>query len=258
MTLMAGQHGDIFPHSQAMGIIIRSRILWPLGMVRPMIDMVLARIDGRLAELGMAPEAASKAAGLSRSTIRKMHEQAASGFRASVRLSTIEALAPILRVTPEWLAFGVNAPQTEGLVIAPIKARLQAGIWTEHPHDAIDGRGPVFVPADMAPRGAKVYAAEVVGSSMNRVYPEGTIVVLEARFDDASSLIAGRRYHVERRRPDGSVESTIKTVKRRPDDSIWLVPESDDPAFQAAISLPSSDGEQISFVGRVLLAIVPG
>ena len=226
--------------------------------IRTMTESIIERIERRLAEMSMKAEAASKAAGLSRDAIRGIRRGMEDGRQRGVSTHTLERLAPILKVSPEWLAFGVETTRSAGLVAAPMQTRLQAGVWSDHPQSAVDGRDPVYVPSHIVPRGATIYAAEVVGNSMNRVYPAGTCVILEKRFDDPATLIPGRRYHVERQRADGSVEGTLKLVRRRADGSIWLVPESDDPEFQASIPLTGSPGEHISFVGRVLCAIVPG
>lgn len=223
-----------------------------------MTDTIITRIEQRLADLGLTAESASKAAGLSRDAIRGIRRGLDDGKQRGVSTYTLERLAPILKVAPEWLAFGAETTRAAGLVAAPVQTRLQAGLWSDHPAAAIEGRDPVYVPAELVPRGATIYAAEVVGNSMNRVYPAGTWVVLERRFDEPATLMPGRRYHVERQRPDGSVESTLKLVRRRADGSIWLVPESDDPEFQAAMPLAGVAGEHVSFVGRVLCALVPG
>lgn len=226
-------------------------------MVPAMLDKIIFRIEQRLQALDLAPEGACKLAGLSRSTIRKMREQRAKGGQTSVRVSTLTALAPVLKVTPEWLAFGIDSTAAAGLVAAPITTRLQAGVWTEH-RDAVTSGEVAYAPAGLVSRGAVVYAAEVVGQSMNRVYPEGTVAIIERRYDDLRTLEPNRRYHVERIRADGAVESTLKRVIRRADGSTWLVPESDDPEFQSAIPLREGAGEAINIAGRVVCAIVPG
>jgi SOS-response transcriptional repressor LexA len=257
MEFMATHYEDIYPHRQAKRISVPSAVRPTCGKVARMLDAILERIDIRLAALRLTPERASKLAGLSRDAIRKMHSQRDDGMRSSIRVSTLTALAPILGVTPEWLTYGVESTAAAGLAGAPLNARLQAGVWTEH-REALKSDATIYVPADLVPRGASIYAAEISGESMNRIFPNGTVVVLERRFDDLVSLVPNRRYHVERIRADGAVESTLKTVRRRADGSVWLVPESDDPEFQTAIPLKGAPGETINIAGRVICAVVPG
>lgn len=260
MTFMVDDHVDKNPRRQD----ARTKILYTPtyhgGTVRHMIDDVVKRIEERIAALGSNPEAVSKAAKLSRDTVTKIKSKFGDGLQQGIKLSTIEALAPALGVTPEWLAFGVEAPPAEDAVAtARIENRLQAGVWAPAIETAFPDGEVVAIPRRFVPRGAQIYAAEVVGSSMNRIYPEGSIVVLERRIGDRrSDLAQGGRYHVERIKPDGSVEHTLKTMRRSADGSIWLVPESDDPAFQAPLPFRDAAGEHVAVAGRVLVALVPG
>lgn len=174
----------------------------------------------------------------------------------------LSRLAALIGTTTEWI-LGDDDPgkpgpmiTPPGMVRVPFRARLQAGVWSEHADDEVTGLDDLLLPERMVPRGIEAYAAELVGESMNRLYPSGSIILLERRFDRRDDLIPGRRYHVERQKPDGAVESTLKTVTRRNDGSIWLVPESDDPAFQAPIRLDQTVADGTSFVGRVFGAVV--
>ncbi|KPL55548.1 S24 family peptidase [Prosthecomicrobium hirschii] len=174
----------------------------------------------------------------------------------------LSRLGSLIGKTTEWILGDDDAEAPAmaalplGMVRVPFRARLQAGVWAEHAADEVTGLDDLLLPERMVPRGIEAYAAELVGESMNRLYPSGSIILLERRFDRREDLIPGRRYHVERQKADGAIESTLKTVLRRADGSIWLVPESDDPAFQAPIRLENSIADGVSFVGRVFAAVI--
>lgn len=199
---------------------------------------------------------AAAATGINQKTIQS-HE---SGHRSKRGLSTEYSpdYARGYRVSETWLVTGAGEPlgpkSAQGIRVQ-VKGVLQAGIWTESfewpPIDQYD----VWVSGRPDLAREVLYAAEVRGSSMNKVYPDGTIVVLRRGIDGPSDLVTGKRYHVERQMPDGLVENTIKTVKRGGDGRIWLVPESDDPEFQASVEVTGNNGVHISFVGRVVIAI---
>ena len=138
-----------------------------------------------------------------------------------------------------------------------VKAAVQAGLWSESsewpdPDDWYE----VAVPRDPAFDGVQLFAAEVRGPSMNRRYAEGSIVVCTAPWEDNESPMPGRRYIVERRRLDGSIETTIKLLHRDPDGGMWLLAESDDPRFQRPIPLEGeTEDEEVRVIGRVRYSV---
>ena len=199
MPLMAAHDVDKRPRRQGAWTKFPYTAYADVGSVHRMIDDVVKRIEQRMVALRSNPEAVSKAAKLSRDTVTKLRSKHSKGEQQSIKLSTIEALASALKVRPEWLAFGVEAPPHENEVAsAPIENRLQAGVWTPAIDTDFSGDESIAIPRRFVPRGAHIYAAEVVGSSMNRIYPEGSIVVLERRIGDRrSDLVQGGRYHVD-------------------------------------------------------------
>ncbi|SON55506.1 transcriptional regulator, y4mF family [Hartmannibacter diazotrophicus] len=171
--------------------------------------------------------------------------------KTAIKLDRLMALAEILKCQPADLL----APPSN-MIRVRAQGYLQAGIWTQAFEMPNEDQFDVFIADRPELRGLALYAGVIRGESMNQVYPPGTVVVLAPRQDGPSDLIAGRRYHIEYQRADGSCENTIKSVRVRADGSVWLVPESNDPAFQAPIpALPNQD-EQIHFRGRVVAAII--
>ncbi|WP_084798520.1 XRE family transcriptional regulator [Pleomorphomonas koreensis] len=165
-------------------------------------------------------------------------------------------IAQRLRVSYGWLAFAkgpesFNAPA--GSTAVNVEGVVQAGAWTKTFIWPDSEQYEVFVPDHLVKSAYPTYAAEVRGESMNKAFPHGSIVILERCLDHISDLSENARYHVEISGPDGTVESTLKTVKRSSSGKLWLIPETDDPSFEAV----SIDGiaQQISFTGKVICSI---
>lgn len=134
-----------------------------------------------------------------------------------------------------------------------VAAHVQAGYWAETWEWADDDRYEVAVPSDPLFEGFRLYAAETRGPSMNRRWPEKTVVVFTNVQETDESPQPGKRYVVERIRADGRMEHTVKLLHRDNDGHFWLVPESDDPLFQQPISVAdgSGAGDEVRIVGRV-------
>lgn len=198
---------------------------------------------------------AAAATGMSPKTIQS-HE---TGHRLKRGLSTdYSALyARAYGVSETWLLTGMGdpfGPKGGRELRVQVRGALAAGVWSDSFEWPESCRYDVWLRDEPDLSRETLYAAEVRGNSMNRVYPDGTVVVLRRGIDGIADLMPDKRYHVERTAPDGTVENTLKTVRVRADRSVWLVPDSDDPEFQSAIRV--EPGVDVSFVGRVVRAIL--
>ncbi|MEH6721316.1 MAG: LexA family transcriptional regulator [Aurantimonas endophytica] len=169
-------------------------------------------------------------------------------------------------LTERWLekfgaALGVDPieiyTEPSNVRTVTVKAAVQAGVfsesseWPDH-----DDWYEVAVPNDPQFAGVEMFGAEVRGPSMNRRYPESSVVVCTAPWSDNEQPEPGKRYIVERRRLDGTVETTVKLLHRDPEGGLWLLAESDDPRFQRPIPIEGdTDGEEIRVIGRVRYAV---
>ncbi|MGE0584147.1 MAG: XRE family transcriptional regulator [Flavobacteriaceae bacterium] len=138
-----------------------------------------------------------------------------------------------------------------------VAAHVQAGHWAETWEWADEDQYEVAVPLDPALKDFRLYGAETRGPSMNRRWPEGTVVVFTHVEETHESPTPGKRYVVERRRYDGAeAEYTVKLLHLDADGRLWLVPESDDPRFQAPIAIDDGvEDETVRIVGRVWYAV---
>lgn len=207
--------------------------------------------------LGLNQTEVEERTGINRKTIGAQEE----GRNTTRGLATkyMKKYARVYGVSELWLLTGAGSPFTtrpaEGVRVT-VRGALQAGVWTEGFDWAGGDQYDVWVNVSSELEREVLYAAEVRGPSMNRIYPNGSIVILRRRIEGPTDLVSGKRYHVERTQPNGLVESTLKTLVRRHDGTLWLQPESDDPEFSAAIPVRAEMGETISFVGRVVQSII--
>lgn len=154
----------------------------------------------------------------------------------------------------------LNAPapsQNVGLRTITVAAHVQAGYWAETWEWADDDKYEVAVPADPLLDGFQLYGAETRGPSMNRRWPERTVVVFTNVAETEETLTPGKRYIVQRTRADGATEHTVKLLHRDEKGKFWLVPESTDPLFQTPISVEDGaiDGDTVAIVGRVHFSV---
>lgn len=159
------------------------------------------------------------------------------------------------------LGVGVGAIDPEYQGPAPtsrtvkVTGRVQAGEWAEQWQWEEEDFYEVPVPADPDLAGYALYAAETRGTSMNRRYPEGTVLVYTSAIHTMEDITPGQRYIVERAAADGTLEATVKLVFRDERGKLWLIPESTDPLFQAAIPLDGGEDDTIRIIGKVRFSV---
>lgn len=158
------------------------------------------------------------------------HENGTSGIRPQVA----RKYARKFGVRTEWLLYGEGEMSTDGSSVSettiaglPLLGTIQAGHWLEI--SFADGGGDLeMVPVASDPRfpRAKQYALKVVGDSMDREFPDGSIVTCVDFAESGLALADGMMVHVERHRGGGQlVEATLKVVERR-NGKYYLAPRS--------------------------------
>lgn len=147
---------------------------------------------------------------------------------------------------------------SDGFRKVEVAAPVQAGAWAESWEWDHDDRYAVMIPDYPEYRQFKLFAAEARGTSMNRRYQEGTVLVFVDVNETGEAPIPGKRYIVERKRASGEAEHTVKLLHVDPEGKLWLMPESDDPRFQGAISFEegTGDGDVVAIIGRVIAAVI--
>lgn len=170
---------------------------------------------------------------------------------SDVTLQRLYEIAQILEVRPEELI--ARLPQR----VVRVRGYVQAGHFAESHEWPDDDRYDVAIADDAQFRGVPLFAVETRGPSMDRIYPEGTVLICTDFQRAPETPVFGKRYIIERVRPDGQRETTVKTLSRDSEGALWLVPESNDPRFFEAIPLKGEEGDEIRILGRVCYSVRP-
>jgi hypothetical protein len=188
--------------------------LVPHSVILPFMDLedVLARIESRLAALGLSAHGASLAAHKP-DAIRNLKRAVKSGDRRGITTETLSALAPVLQTTAAWLLGGVGEadPNTHVRVVGRIGAGAE--ILPEVEQIPPEGLFEIEVPF---PIPESSIAFEVEGDSMWPRYDPGDIILCWREGADAEEVIGweaavrtadGKRYLKRIRR--GAVAGTF-------------------------------------------------
>ncbi|GAP24010.1 hypothetical protein GLF_0892 [Gluconobacter frateurii NBRC 101659] len=235
-------------------------------------ELLLARIDERLKATGMSERKACITADVGLNTIRHIRKRG-----HAPKPINLQKLAVALGVNPSYFldaAAGsepVQSAQSSEAQEIPVgtvfvKGAVQAGLW----QDALDWPAEdwraINVPADNRFIGVERFGLLVRGSSMNRVYPEGSIAIA-VRTDCIGRMPRTGERVVVVKRGESGLEATIKKYEETAEGRRILWPESYDPAFQAplilddvALALPRDghDADHASALDLEIIAIVVG
>lgn len=175
-----------------------------------------------------------------------------------------EKYAKLFGVTAGWILYGedpgagiIPYAAPPGLRRVEVAAHVQAGAWCETWEWDEADRYAVMIPDYPEYQGFRLYAAEARGTSMNRRYIEGTVLVFVDVNETREEPIPGKRYIVERKRASGEAEHTVKLLHVDAEGKFWLMPESDDPRHQAPIPIEDGTGNEdvVAIIGRVIAAV---
>lgn len=170
-----------------------------------------------------------------------------------------------MKLTQDWMerfAKAFNVPVDEIIStrksstrVVEVRSYVEAGIWESHPEWPEDDWYGVAIPDDPAYRQFELFGRETRGPSMNRRYPERTVLVHTSYSESGGMLEVGKRYIVEREKADGTRETTVKTLSKDESGKLWLMPESTDPRFQAPIAIDDDLDSMVRVIGRVVYSV---
>lgn len=172
--------------------------------------------------------------------------------KVNLTYAKMKDIADILGVDPKDLI-----SDDSKTIKVRVRAHVEAGVWAESYEWPEDDWYEVAIPASRELEGVNLYGAETRGSSMNKVYPEGTILIFTPLIESQENIKPGKRYIVQRERADGLREDTVKTLFLDDTNKLWLMPESTDPRHQQPIELTGENGDSVRIVGRVLYSFRP-
>lgn len=134
-------------------------------------------------------------------------------------------------------------------VKGPAAAGQWKAVWQQPQSEwkTFTGRSDVLTPL------RDRFGVRIEGDSMNQLYPHGTIVECIA-FHGGAEIENGRRVLVQRRRNGDEFEVTVKEYYRDDEGIEWLVPRSNNPAFQSPIRADQQDPgiDEVRIIGIVV------
>ncbi len=193
-------------------------------------------------EAGMTQEELAQAVGVVWVTISRIENKP-----INLRNKHVIKIAEVLGTTPQAL---INAAGGEQVTV---RGAVQAGAWCDHAEWPEEERYDITIHKIAGFEGAPKEASEVRGSSMNELYPDGSIVVWIPFLRRPEEPKPGRRYIVERER-FGEYEVTLKEFHVDAQGRKWLIPRTTDPAEKTPLPVNGDDNDTIRLVGRVIWA----
>lgn len=210
-------------------------------------DLLISRITERLKALGMSERKACLTADVGLNSIRHIRVRG-----HAPKPETLAKLANVLEVPASYfLEAAAEGHEKSKDPIEPnkshfasvekvyVKGFVQAGAWQDALEWPMTDWMSVYIPPDPRYMNVARFGLEVRGDSMNKVYPEGSIVIA-VRLDDLGRLPRnGERVVVLSRCTNGNsaMEATIKKYQIDTQGRHILWPESTDPLYQTPIIL---------------------
>lgn len=199
-------------------------------------DELLRRIGERLKAVKLSERKALMKAGIGLDFVRDIRRRGHS--------PKVDKLAALARATQTPLSYFTEVaepdppPSTFALSKVTVRGSVQAGVWREAMEWMPDEWFAVTVPADPRYPDIERFGLIVRGTSMDRLYPDGTII-LAVRFADLGrGPSSGERVVVLRRdKQSGEYEATLKEYVVDGSGRHVLWPRSSDPEFQTPIVL---------------------
>lgn len=144
----------------------------------------------------------------------------------------------------------ISSAPAANVRMAPIVGELQAGAWREAIEFPPDEQDEYPIPASMPNFDLQGFV--VRGTSMDQVFPDGTVVLVAGTISNGIQPRSGDYVLVQRSNAAGLFEASLKQYVVEPNGSKWLWPRSNDPRFQAPLSVEENDDATIT--GRVMKA----
>ena len=153
----------------------------------------------------------------------------------------IRKFCELFGVSPNYLMYGEEDTQT-----IPVIGYVQAGLWQEARQWEVSDFKPIYMPTDEKFWGRRVFALQVRGNSMNKIYPEGSCVICVSAEDYTNivgNIESGKKVVVQRKNPiDNTIEATVKEYVKN-EFGTFLMPHSTDPSFTPIRTDDGSAGE---------------
>lgn len=216
------------------------------------IGMQPAWLKAELERPGRSQSALARFMGLAPEQVNRMVHG-----RRQIRADEADKIRAYLSAT---VATGTGAsiphisPRMHPASALPVKGTVEAGSWREVPFTDLEHE-PETIPAPQSIVDSGAFALRVSGPSMDQLYRPGSFVIVQPWHGGA--LPYGRRVVVERSRPNGLYETTVKELVRGADGEPELWPRSNHPAHQTPVPYKDLEGVNVRIVGLVISSYQP-
>ena len=203
----------------------------------------------RRRELGLTQVDLSQRVGVAQATISKW--ELGKDLPESATLSQLSAALELSE--KELLGIGVNVDLPEGRRVKLV-GEIAAGVWRETIELSEQRDVLVMVPKkyDNVP----LQAFKVRGDSMNKIYPDGSIVYV-APIHAVDGWPKHGQVVMVMQHKHGETEATLKEFVVDEKGGKWLWPRSDHPAHQAPVDYKGKRNEvEVVITGVVIAALV--
>lgn len=206
------------------------------------------------AHIGQAPLSRKLTAEIGRNIDRAAVNKMVKGGRG-ISADELLAIAKITGYPAPTSTPNEIADLGDANVKVTIKGFVQAGSWSENEEWSGDDWTDIQIAPVPEYPGIKLNACRVRGDSMDKVYPEGTVLVWINIIEAMEAPQSGKRYIVRQERNDGAeYETTVKTYVENSTGK-WLMAESNNPEFQGPIKLANGTADTVQIIGRVVRSI---
>lgn len=220
----------------------------PMDGTHPM-GIEPAWLKAELTKPGRSQSALARFLGLAPEQVNRI----CSGARG-IKADEADKIRAYLTGTGGAASFPHISPRMAHASALPIKGTVEAGSWREVAFTDLE-HDPETLAAPKSIVDSGAFALRVSGPSMDLRYPPGSFVIVQPW--QGGPLPIGRRVVVERTRPDGLVETTVKELSQNATGALELWPRSRHPAHQAPIPYTEIEGVTVRIVGVVISSYQP-
>jgi transcriptional regulator with XRE-family HTH domain len=205
------------------------------------LEKLIRRIEERMKVMRWSERETMRQAGVGETSIRNIR----SGH--APKPATLTRLAHALKVPPSYFLLAAAPEEGRPGVLRMetifVRGAVQAGVWVEalewEPAEWMEVSAPID---PRLPKGTERFGLLLRGTSMNRIYPPGSILICARYYDLPRGPKTGDEVIVLRRSKQlGSFEATCKEYQLDDLGRHVLWPRSHDPEFQAPIIIPGGE-----------------
>lgn len=216
------------------------------------IDMDAEWLKAELDKPGRSQSALARFMGLAPESVNRIVNR-----KRGIKAAEADQIRAYLNATAGvgGVTFPHISPRPTEAHLLTVRGTVEAGSWREVPFSDLDVHEAETLPAPRSVVDSGAFALRVSGPSMDRKYPDGSYVIVQPWH--GGPLPVGRRVVVERSRPDGLVETTVKELVMGAGGELELWPRSSHPSHQTPVLYKDLDEVTVRVVGVVIASHIP-